>query len=168
MKKTATRKNTTPTLEALRAEAKRLTQAMTLEEKAGQMIFNARSVGRRWPGPCAGEMAERSTVRPRLRALDPGLVADAIGPLIPTGRLIAAFSGLLAFEAAGEDILPSAEKRTEKCDLLFRRRSVRDRSGAMGCGFTDPTRLILRQLADQGNQLFAALIEARKFILGGL
>lgn len=44
MKKTT--KRATPTLESLRAEANRLTQAMTLAEKAGQMIFNARSVPR--------------------------------------------------------------------------------------------------------------------------
>jgi beta-glucosidase len=62
-----------PTLDDLRAEARRLTAAMTLEEKAGQMIFTARSVDRlgikpyNWWNECLHGVgrAGRATVFPQ-------------------------------------------------------------------------------------------------------
>jgi beta-glucosidase len=82
----STSKRTTPSLDSLRAEAKRLTRAMTLEEKAGQMIFNARSVPRlgiehyNWWNECLHGVgrAGRATVFPQAIGLaatfDDGLV----------------------------------------------------------------------------------------------
>ncbi len=68
-----TRRPARPTLDDLRAEARRLTAAMTLEEKAGQMIFTARSVERlgiesyNWWNECLHGVgrAGRATVFPQ-------------------------------------------------------------------------------------------------------
>ena len=68
-----TRRSARPTLDDLRAEAHRLTAAMSLEEKAGQMIFTARSVERlgiepyNWWNECLHGVgrAGRATVFPQ-------------------------------------------------------------------------------------------------------
>ena len=68
-----TRRPARPTLDDLRAEARLLTAAMTLEEKAGQMIFTARSVERlgiesyNWWNECLHGVgrAGRATVFPQ-------------------------------------------------------------------------------------------------------
>ena len=73
MKNTSTKRRTSPTIESLRVEARRLVQAMTLAEKAGQMIFNAQSVPRlgiehyNWWNECLHGVgrAGRATVFPQ-------------------------------------------------------------------------------------------------------
>jgi len=59
-------------------------------------------------------------------ATDPGLLADASGPLIATGGLIAGFARPATLESPGIDIFPAQKQASEQRDLLIRRRGLGD------------------------------------------
>jgi len=49
-----------------------------------------------------------------LGALDGGFFAQAAGPLVGAGGLVAALAGLAALEPAGVDVVAAAEEGTEE------------------------------------------------------
>ena len=57
-------------------------------------------------------------------ALDSGLFANPLYPLVAANGRISSFAGLAALKAARIDILAASKERTEECDLGFRRGEV--------------------------------------------
>jgi hypothetical protein len=53
-----------------------------------------------------------------IRTLDGGLLTDVTNPFVRTGRAVTGFPGAAALEPPRIDILPSAEKRAKKRDLV--------------------------------------------------
>jgi hypothetical protein len=66
------------------------------------------------------------------RTLDPGLLADALHPLVRTGRRVSGLAGFPALEPPGVDVVAAAKQRPEESNLCrYRRMLARAQTGLL-------------------------------------